>query len=40
LILIITITTSILDPLIYSIPDLPIPCLRDPGMPAAGAGCL
>lgn len=34
------ITTAILDPLIYSMLDLPIPWLRDLGMLALGAGCL
>jgi hypothetical protein len=34
------ITTALLDPLIYSMLELPIPWLRDLGMLAGGAGCL
>jgi len=33
-------TSAILDPLIYSMLDWPIPWLRDLGMLAGGAGCL
>lgn len=34
------ITTALLDPLIYSMLDLPIPWLRDLAMLAGGIGCL
>lgn len=33
-------TTAILDPVIYSMLDLPIPWLRDLLMGVAGAGCF
>lgn len=34
------VTTAILDPLVYSMLDLPVPWLRDCAMLAAGAACL
>jgi hypothetical protein len=33
-------TTAILDPLVYSMLDLPIPWFRDLAMMAAGIACL
>lgn len=33
-------TTAILDPLIYSMLDLPIPWMRDLAMGAGGIGCF
>ena len=33
-------TTALLDPLIYSLLEKPIPWLRDIAMGAAGAGCF
>jgi hypothetical protein len=33
-------TTALLDPLLYSMLDKPIPWLRDALMLAAGAGCI
>lgn len=34
------VTSAILDPLIHSMLDLPVPWLRDCAMLAAGAACL